>query len=114
MAGCAVIVNPAEVMVPHAAHGWMFLAVRWWVRGHPVVAPSAPYLEAVRAMAMGSKDVDMSVARPAVLRAFALVAFAVLGVCSINLLVMDEGAMHPRWARGGRLGWVEKCERAEG
>ena len=42
----------------------------------------------------------MSVARPAVIRAFASVAFAVLGVCCMNLLVMDEGAMHPRWARG--------------
>ena len=63
-------------------------------------APSAPYSSAVRAMAMGSKDVAMSVDRPAVIRAFALVAFAVLGVCCMDLLVMDEGAMHPR-SRGG-------------
>ena len=32
----------------------------------------------------------------------------------MNLLVMDEGAMHPRWARGGRLGRVDRFERAVG
>ena len=77
-------------------------------------APSAPHSEAVRAMTMGSKDLAMSVARPAVIRAFALVAFAVHEVCCMNLLVMDEWAMHPRWAKGGRPGWVERCERAVG
>ena len=27
---------------------------------------------------------------------------------------MDEEAMHPRWARGGKQGWVQSCERAVG
>ena len=66
-------------------------------------APSASHSAAVRAMAMGSKDVAMSVARPAMIRAFALVAFAVLEVFFMNCLVMDERAMQPRWARVGRL-----------
>ena len=39
----------------------------------------------------------MSVARPE-MRALALVAFAVLVVCRMDLQVVDEGAMHPRWA----------------
>ena len=77
-------------------------------------AMSASHSLAVRAMAMGSKDVAMSVARPAVIRAFALVAFAVLGVFFMNLLVMDEGAINPRWERGGGRRWVEWCERKVG
>ena len=92
----------------------MFLVVRWWVWGLPMGAPSAPHSAAVRAMTTGSKDVAMSVKRPAVIRAFAMVAFAVLGVCCMDLLVMDEGAMHPRWAGVGRPGWLERCERAVG
>ena len=75
-------------------------------------APSASHSAAVRSIAMGSKAVAMSVARPAVIRAFVLVAFAALGVCCMNLLVMDEGA--PEMGQGGRPGWVERCERAVG
>ena len=99
-----MIEDHAEVMASHAAHGWMFLVVRWWVWRLPVGAPSASHSAAVRAMVMGSTDGAMSVARPAAIRAFALVVFTILGVCCMNLLVMDEGAMYPRWARGGRLG----------
>ena len=77
-------------------------------------APGASPIAAVWAMAMGSKDVAISVARPAVIREFSLVAFVALGVCCINLLVMDEGAMHPRWVRGGGLGRVKRGERAVG
>ena len=79
MAGWAGIENPAEVTFPHEAHGWVFLAVRWWVWGLLMGEPSASHGAAVRDMAMGSKDVAMSDARPAVVRAFVLVAFAVLG-----------------------------------
>ena len=96
LAGWAGIENPAEVAIPHAAHGWMFLAVRWWVWGLQMGAPSASHSAEVRAMAMGSKDLAMSVARPAAIGAFALVAPAVIGVCCMNLLVVDEGARHPR------------------
>ena len=41
VAGIAGIKNPAEVLVLHAAHEWMFFAVRWWVWGLPVGAECA-------------------------------------------------------------------------
>ena len=82
--------------------------------GAPDGCADAPHSSPVRAMAMGSKDVAMSVARPDVIRAFTLVAFAILGACCMNLLVIDEGAMHPRWARQVGQGRVERFDRAAG